>query len=112
MLKRILSSLVGLPVLIIFVFWRGGLPFVLGIAAFCLLGLAEFYRACHKHGERPLHWAGFLASGLFLLNAHADARRWMSGKMNAVLTALVLTALIAELPREQRAPIRDLGSTL
>ncbi len=112
MLQRILSSLVGLPVLVFCVFWRGGLPFMLGVAVLSVLGLGEFYRACRKQGLRPLGWLGCAASALFLLVAHTQGRRWIGGQMNAALTAVVLVALVSELLRKERAPIRDLGATL
>jgi phosphatidate cytidylyltransferase len=112
MLQRVLSSLVGLPVLVFCVFWRGGLPFMLGIAFLTILGLGEFYRACRKRGARPLSWLGYAASALILLVAHTTGRQWVGGQTNAALTALLLVGLVAELARKDRAPIRDLGATI
>jgi phosphatidate cytidylyltransferase len=112
MLQRVLSGLVGLPILVFFVFWRGGLPFMLGIAALTILGLGEFYRACGKQGIRPLSWLGYAAAALFLLVAHTAGRQWIGRQMNAALTALLLVGLVSVLARRERAPVRDLGATL
>jgi phosphatidate cytidylyltransferase len=112
LLQRILSSLIGLPILVFFVFWRGGLPFMLGVALFTLLGQAEFYRACRKHGIQPAAWLGYTASALFLLVAHTAGRQWIGHQMSAALTALVLGGLIWELMRKERAPVRNLGATI
>jgi phosphatidate cytidylyltransferase len=112
MLQRVLSSLVGVPLLVFSVFWRGGLPFMLGVALFSLLGLGEFYRACRKQGAQPLAWLGYAASALFLLVAHTAGRQWIGRQMSAALTALVLVGLVSELIRKDRAPIRNLGATI
>src|SRR5215212_1039915 len=112
MLQRVLSSLVGVPVLVFCVFWRGGLPFMLGIGFLTLLGLGEFYRACRKQGAQPLSWLGYAASFLFLLVAHATGRQWVGGQTSAALTAFLLVGLVAELARPERAPVRNLGATL
>lgn len=112
MLQRVLSSLVGLPILVFFVFWRGGLPFMLGVAVLTILGLGEFYRACRKQGIRPLAWLGYTASALLLLVAHTAGREWIGQQMSAALTALLLVGLVSALARRDRAPVRDLGATL
>jgi phosphatidate cytidylyltransferase len=112
MLQRVLSSLVGLPVLIFCVFWRGGLPFMLGIDFLTLLGLGEFYHACRKRGSRPLVWLGYAASSLFLVVAHTAGRAWLGGQAGAILTTLLLGGLVAELVQKDRAPVRNLGETI
>jgi phosphatidate cytidylyltransferase len=112
MWQRIASSLVGLPILVFFAFWRGGLPFMLGAACLSILGLGEFYRACRKQGIVPLSWLGYAATALFLLVAHTTGERWIGGQMGPALTALLLVGLIAELGRKDRSPIRNLGATI
>src|SRR5437764_5286278 len=112
MLQRVVSGLVGLPLLVFFVFWRGGLPFMLGVAVLSLWGLAEFYRACDRQGLRRLSWLGYVATVLFLLVAHTRGRRLIGDQMHPALTALVLVGLVAELARKERAPVRNLGATI
>jgi phosphatidate cytidylyltransferase len=112
MLQRVLSSLVGLPLLVVCVFWHGGLPFALGIAVLSLAALSEFYGACRKQGLRPLPWLGEATALLFLCGAYAGgpvgSGRWTEG----VLTAFLLVGLLGELARKERAPVRELGVTL
>jgi phosphatidate cytidylyltransferase len=111
MLKRVLSSMVGIPLLLVCVFWRGGLPFAVGIAIVALIAVREFYMACSRQGMRPRALLG-LATVALLLGATAAAAgggdRWVS----PLLTGLILVSLTAELAREKRAPVVNVGATL
>jgi phosphatidate cytidylyltransferase len=112
MLKRVLSSLVGIPLLLLCVFWPGGLPCLLGTMAVSLIALAEFYGACGKQGLRPHSSLGMGAAALALLAPLAASDpsrdRWSA----PILTALILLTLTAELLRAERAPVRNGGATL
>lgn len=112
MLQRVLSSLVGLPLLVLVVLWRGGLPFTVGVGILALAGLTEFYSACSMQGFRPLAWLGYAAAVCFLLEARLAGSPWAGQPLRAALMALVLVGLLVELARAQRAPVRDLGATL
>jgi phosphatidate cytidylyltransferase len=112
MLQRVLSSLVGLPLLIFCVFWQGGLPFTVGIAVLSLFALSEFYGACGKQGLRPLSWLGAAASLSFLFDAYAAARSAPDRWPGVILTALVLVGLVCAMARKERAPLKELGATI
>jgi phosphatidate cytidylyltransferase len=112
MLRRVITSLVTLPILIGSLFWGGGMPFVALVTLAAFLGLAEFYRGCETRSIRPLAWMGFPAVALFL----ASAVPWVATRLGAwlelALAALVLLGLILDLARSKRAPVADLGATL
>jgi phosphatidate cytidylyltransferase len=111
MLQRVLSSLIGLPLLVYCIFWHAGLLFRGGIILLSLVGVAEFYAACGKQGLRPLSGLGVAAALLFLLPStfleELAADRWLG----VVLTGCLLAALVRELARKERAPVKDLGVT-
>jgi hypothetical protein len=112
MLQRLLSSLIGLPLLVLCIFWHAGLFYRLGAIILSLVGVAEFYRACGKQALRPLSGPGMAAALLFLLAAafpgDLAADRWMG----AALTGCLLAALAGELARKERAPVKELGATV
>ncbi len=65
MLVRILTSVIGLPVLILLVYF-GGLPLYIATAALSFIGMYEFYKAvCGK--LKPIHAFGFLAEIGFVI---------------------------------------------
>jgi phosphatidate cytidylyltransferase len=112
MLQRVLSSLVGLPLLVFCVFWHGGLPFALGIAGVSLMALSEFYSACRKEGLRPLSGLGAIAALFFLFSGYEEGRSEPGRWPGLILTAFLLVGLAGELARKERAPLKDLGATL
>jgi len=112
MLQRVLSSLIGLPLLVFCVFWHGGLPFTFGIAAVSLVALGEFYSACRKQGVRPLSWLGTVTAVLLLFGAYAAERPGTGRWLDAILAGSVLAGLVGELARTERAPVKELGTTL
>lgn len=111
MLPRLLSSLVGLPLLVFCIFWHGGLLYIAGIILLSLIGLSEFFAACQKQGLRPLTGLGIATALLLLLEAAVEEPRTAALGVSAILTACVLAALIGELIRNERVPVRDLGAT-
>src|SRR5260370_18210218 len=110
MLKRILSSLVGIPLLLFCVFWRGGLPFSIGITVVALVGVSEFYGACRKQGLRPLAGVGMSAVALSVLGSHSAGYAGPDRWSGPVLAGLVLIGLTAELAQQERAPLRNRGA--
>jgi len=59
-IKRTLTLLVGLPIVILLC-WFGGLPFLIACCVAALVGLREFYCAFSKK-DRPVHAVGYIAT--------------------------------------------------
>lgn len=110
MILRFASGIIGIPLLIILVFTVDGIPFILGIGLISLIGLREFYLGVRKTGAEPQEWVGFIYAFLFLLSA---MQRFQSARFNLpdILTLFVITSLVVELLRKNRAPIKNLGAT-
>lgn len=88
-MKRILTALVALPILL-YTVWSG-MPyfFVLLAAVAALLALGEFYNLAAKMGTKPLLLLGYVAALLVMACFFADEPAWIV----AVLAALVIGAL-------------------
>lgn len=66
MLKRVVSAIIGLPLLLIVVY-RGGLPLLASIIIVALIGLKEFYNACKKKSLSPVENLGYIGSVILIL---------------------------------------------
>jgi len=112
MLKRVVSSLIGIPLLLLCVFWHGGRPFAAGILVVALIAVGEFCHACRQHDIRPHAVLGATGAALLLLAAirtgMAEPDQWSA----PVLTGTTLLMLIAELAGAARSPVRNVGATL
>lgn len=89
MLTRIITAVVGLPILI-FIIYIGGLPLKLAVAAVSLVGMYEFYRAMSKK-IKPIHVMGFLMELILLLIIYTNIPKVMT--YSICLMALVLVLL-------------------
>lgn len=110
MLVRFVSGLTGIPLIIILVFTKEGLPFILGVGLISIIGLMEFYRGVRKTGAEPQEWVGIASSFLFLFAARHQFQEERFS-LPGVLTIFVIATLTIELFRKNRAPIKNLGST-
>lgn len=110
MLARIISGIVGIPLLVLLVFLEQGLPFILGVGVLSIIGMLEFYEAIRKTGARPQVWMGLTSAFLFLFAARQGLRS-LEFELPAVLTLLVIASLTVELALRDRAPIKNLGAT-
>ncbi|MCD8158963.1 MAG: phosphatidate cytidylyltransferase [Clostridiales bacterium] len=66
MLVRILTAVIGLP-LLIFIVWLGGVPLALAVYAISVLGMYEFYKAV-SGSLKPIHSVGFMMEALLVLS--------------------------------------------
>ncbi|MBI2843956.1 MAG: phosphatidate cytidylyltransferase [Armatimonadetes bacterium] len=110
MLTRVISAFIGIPVVVVLVFWPGGVPFAILVGAACLIGLLEFYGAARAGGARPHVLFGAVASILFIYEA-----QWVefgSRYFIPTLIAVVLLAFTVELVRVSRAPFVNVGVTI
>src|SRR5205085_2600616 len=93
LMKRILTALVALPILL-YTVWSQTPYFFVGLATLAaLLALGEFYNIAAKIGSRPHVVPGYAAALLLMVCFVADT----PAGMVAVLAALVLVALGIEL---------------
>lgn len=110
MIARIISGLVGIPLLVLLVFTEKGLPFILGVGVISIVGVLEFYHGIRKTGARPQVWLGLTCAFLFLFAARQGLKS-LEFELPAVITLLVIASLSIELIRPDRAPIKNLGAT-
>jgi len=110
MLLRFASGIIGIPLLIVLVFVREGIPFILGVGLISIIGLYEFYRGIRRTGAEPQEWVGLASAFFFLFSARHQFREERFS-LPGVLTLFVIVTLIIELLRKNRAPIKNLGAT-
>ncbi len=67
MLKRIISAVIGLPLLISVIF-IGGTPLFLAVIISSLIGLREFYGAWNNKAVRPISMVGYLGSIIMIVS--------------------------------------------
>src|SRR5437868_4505696 len=124
MLQRAIVVAIGAPVFIAIVVWPGAWPFAVAIAVLTLMAQGEFYAATRRAGAAPAVLFGYAASLVLWAAAvpllepggSAAANHFLPGPRSAALFFLGLTvciggSLIAELPRRDRAPVRNLAPT-
>jgi phosphatidate cytidylyltransferase len=117
MRTRIISAVVGAPLLLAVVLWPSGgwpfpgWPFALLTLALILVGLHEFYAGCRQAGRHPLDGFGYAAGLLFWLLATPMVRDPEAHTLRFALTALVLLSLVTEALRPHSAPLQNLAPT-
>ncbi len=117
MRTRIVSALVGAPLVIGAVLWPGGAapfpgwPFAVFVLALVLVGLREFYDGCRAAGYHPRDSYGMAAGVLLVLAAVPLPLREAGSTIIAALTLLLLVSLVVEALRPHRAPLRSLPAS-
>jgi phosphatidate cytidylyltransferase len=112
MATRVITALIGVPLLLVLLFAGGWALFAGAVALFCLLGLWEFYRACAERGVPTVAAAGFAATALLLLAATPWGAARVGPYQEALYAALFLAAILREIARSKRTPLTSLGATL
>jgi phosphatidate cytidylyltransferase len=110
MVRRFVSGIIGIPLLIVLVFVSEGVPFILGVSVISVIGLHEFYQGIRKTGADPQDWVGLASAFLFLFAARSQFHA-EGFSLPGVLTLFVIVTLMIELIRRNRAPVKNLGST-
>jgi phosphatidate cytidylyltransferase len=120
MLARIISGLIGIPLVVVVVFWPGGIPFVILVALVGVLGQLEFYGSTRRRGVRP-HMLLGIAIGLLMIyfgwSGWCPQSDTLLSSINLIylipaFTALILGALVIEIIRTDRAPVVNVGTTI
>ena len=88
--QRVLSALVGIPLIILAV-WYGGIPLLLLISLLIILGIKEITELLTKLGLKPLFWLAS-AGGLILIGG---AYLYSNGYPGPTITIILFLHLIA-----------------
>jgi len=89
MLKRVVSSIIGAPLLIGFVL-LGGVYLEIGVLLLTIIGLYEFYAAFKSKNIHPIKWVGYLATILIYLGYYFE----FSLTLQLVTTCVVFVLLV------------------
>ncbi|KAB3531347.1 phosphatidate cytidylyltransferase [Alkaliphilus serpentinus] len=87
MLKRIISGVLGIPILITVV-WYGGYLLYLSLLIVSLIGIHEFYIAFKSKNIHPIRWIGYIITLIILSDFY------FSGTQGRILFLLVATTLL------------------
>jgi phosphatidate cytidylyltransferase len=114
MLTRIVSAIIGGPVLLAFILWTGGdqpflgWPFALLVLGLTLQALRELYDGCRTAGYAPRDATGYLGVALFWLAATPVFGHQL---FHLGLTILLMASLAWEALRRDRKPLKALPVT-
>jgi phosphatidate cytidylyltransferase len=116
LLVRLLSSLLGIPLLVLLVFAEGpptlaALTFTFAVAICATVGGWEYFRALRLRGFQPTEGLAFVAIALLQLAAWGFTRNLMVPFLPALLAVLVIATLIHEILRHDREPLANVGVT-
>ncbi len=89
MITRIISAVVGIPILIGILTW-GGTPLMLALGLVMIIGLREFYQALSKKGFHPVEGVGYVFT-VFLVFSLYRGEDWAS---LGIYGAFLLTTLV------------------
>ncbi len=117
LLVRLLSSFVGLPLLLLLVFAEGlppytALPFTFAVAICATVGGWEFFRGARLRGFQPTDALAFVAIALLQFAAWGYTRDLLTQFLPALLALLTIVTLITEILRHDREPLTNIGVTL
>src|SRR5919199_6404792 len=116
LLVRLLSSLLGIPLLLLLVFAEGippytALPFTFAVAICACVGGWEYFRAVRLRGFQPNEPLAFVAIALLQFAAWGFTRHLLLTFLPALLAVLTIASLIAEIVRHEREPLSNIGVT-
>lgn len=107
MLKRILSAVLLIPLLLVIVYYKGIILY-LSVMVVSVMGLNEFYKAMNYKNIKPISWVGYILTVLIL------SALYFSNSIDNYLSILVFTVLflsIIQLPN-RKYNILDASVTL
>jgi len=102
---RVISSIVGIPILIAIII-LGGIPFRIALTVFCLIGIYEFYQAVNKD-LKPINNIGYIFSIIFLIFLY----RFTLTKFYIFISLFLLVLLITMILSHPKFNIRDVENT-
>lgn len=112
MLTRILTILIGGPIILACVYY-GGIPFLLMILILAIIAVNEFYNLMLKKGFFPAYYVGNLSTAFFIIVAYYALKRNWEPAHSAILTLAATVALIAGLfLKREKDTIVDVAVTI
>jgi len=89
MLKRVLSTIVAAPILIVFIL-LGGVYLEVGCALISIIGLHEFYAAFGNKEIYPITWIGYVATIFLYIGLHYNWDFTILAVMALVIFAMMI----------------------
>jgi phosphatidate cytidylyltransferase len=112
MIRRILTSLVATPVVLVCVYF-GGVPFLILLLGLALFAVNEFYNLMMKKGYFPAYYVGNLITLFFIVFAHYALKRNWEPAQSAILTLAAAAALISGIfLKREKDTIVDIAVTV
>jgi len=114
---RVISALIGAPLLIAAVLWPGGpllfrgWPLAALVLAMMLVGLHEYFAGCRTYGADPQDGVGYAGGVLFLFLASPLVPQGAESALPFFFTILVVSSLIFEALKPNPAPLKNLSTT-
>ena len=110
MKTRILTSLAGVPLILVLLFWPGGWPWFWFVAALMAMAIYEFTKALWAKGIY-IHWVGLgVVGALAIIRADPGLiGSWTSGFECPLMFVMLLLA--ADLIWKRRSPLKNVGAT-
>jgi phosphatidate cytidylyltransferase len=94
MIPRAITALIGVPVVLICVYF-GGLPFLFLVLALAVFAINEFYNLMLKKGFFPAYYVGNIINIFFIVFASYALKRDWEPAHSAILTLAAAIALIS-----------------
>ncbi len=107
--KRVLTALVGLPVLVLLVFHGSTLLFFLAVLIVALIGLDEFYHLLGGGGLKVQRFLGLLLGSLLLVGFYAGNGGLVAGVVASSILLVLLFRVFSS--REVNQAITEIGIT-
>ena len=118
MITRILTAVAGIPLVLVLLFWPGGTPWTVFVAALIAMACWEYASALWKNGIF-VHWVAMVlgCAALFSVIVGGESGPgWLRSATEYMdigpLIFVVMLVLAADLVWSRRAPIRNIGSAL
>ncbi|HEY3411789.1 MAG TPA: phosphatidate cytidylyltransferase [Armatimonadota bacterium] len=125
MMTRILTSLVGVPLILVLLFWPGGWPWFFFVAAVMAMAIYEFTKALWAKGIY-VHWIALAFFGVLAITRAAPALMGLEGRIGLerplmfviggsvfpeFAALFVMLLLAGDLLWKRRSPLKNVGAT-
>jgi phosphatidate cytidylyltransferase len=109
-MRRIVTAIVALPILLFTIWFPNPYYFVALAALASLIALFEFYLIASKAGAAPHEFVGYVATALIAASFLLDHRPWIVGILAA--STMASLALALSRPAEADKSLLSIGATL